>query len=38
MKFEKKLKILSKKIISKPAYNKKYLKAQIKSYNNKFSQ
>ena len=38
MKSEKKLKILSKKISSKPVYNKKYLKAKIKSYNNKFSQ
>ena len=38
MKSEKKLKILSKKISSKPVYNKKYLQAKIKSYNNKFSQ
>ena len=37
MKFGKKLKILSKKIDSKPAYNGKYLKAKIKSYHGKIS-
>ena len=37
MKFGKKLKASKKKIDSEPVYNEKYLKAKLKSYNEKIN-